>query len=144
MRRAVYRGQFNISNWSWGALREARVLTIRLIVVDFCCLKTSNSELSFLAAALYSSALARLSVCSGVSPVQLGWTHERSYYLQPFGFCILTSLQITEPGDKLRYLLPLERRVVITLDMMFRPDGTDERFAVFDPLRLCLCVMSQR
>ena len=75
--------------------------------------------------------------------MQLRRTPERDYYLQPLCFCILTSLHITEPGDELHNLLPLERRVVITLEMVFCPDGTDERFAVFDPARLCLCVTGE-
>lgn len=54
-------------------------------------------------------------------------------HLQSLGFGILTSLQLSKPGDELDNFFSLKRRVVITLEMVLRPDGTDEGFTFLYP-----------
>lgn len=61
-------------------------------------------------------------------------------HLELLGLSILTSLYVTKPGDELGHFFPLKGRMIIALQVVFCPNGTDKGFAFFDPSQLCLDV----
>lgn len=86
---------------------------------------------------MYSSFCVRLSAYTTVSALHEMHSHEQTN-LQPIRLRILPTLRVPERGDELEDLVTLERRVLVSLDMVPRSNVADELLAVRYALFLSL------